>query len=89
MVAVAKNSRDISDVSAEQRSKMKAELLAAVSYYGSQTALAAAAGVKQPSIASAILRGRVSAALARRIHTATKGKIARWQLRPDVFSKHD
>lgn len=58
---------------------------AAISHFGSEAKLAAAAGVSQPAINKAKRAGRVSAVLAVKIETATEGKISRWQLRPDLW----
>lgn len=71
--------------SERQRSMMAAALGAAVSYFGSQGKLADAVGIKQPSIAGAILRGKVSEAIAKLIHDKTRGEIPKWKLRPDKF----
>ena len=73
-------------ITAAMRAGMKAGLDAALAFFdGSQTKMANAVGVKQPSIAGAILRGKVSPALAKKIHTASRGSVPRWTLRPDHF----
>ena len=53
---------------------------------GSETKLASAAGCSQNAIWHAKRVGRVSARMAVRIEDATKGKVARWMLRPDLWS---
>jgi DNA-binding transcriptional regulator YdaS (Cro superfamily) len=60
-------------------------LRAAVIHFGSQAALARAVGIKQPSIAGALLRGKVSPALAIKIHNVSGGAIPKWKLRPDLW----
>lgn len=67
----------------------RSELLSAIDHFGSQSALAKAVGLKQPSISGAVLRGRASARLAQLIHKATRGKHPRWKLRPDLYSAAD
>lgn len=52
---------------------------------GSETKLAAAAGVSQNAIWAAKKAGRVSAQMAVRIEAATGGKVTRSQLRPDLW----
>ncbi|WP_448953046.1 Cro/CI family transcriptional regulator [Labrys neptuniae] len=60
-------------------------LKAAIQQFGSEAKLAAAVGVSQTAINKAKRAYRVSAELAVAIETATKGKIKRQQLRPDLW----
>lgn len=53
---------------------------------GTEAKLASAAGVTQPAIHKAKKTGRVSAELALRIEKATRGRVALWQMRPDLAS---
>jgi len=69
------------------RKKQIEALRAAVAHFGSQGKLARAIGIKQPSVAGALLRGKCSEALAIKIDRATKGKVPKWQLRPDLFQR--
>lgn len=62
-------------------------LQAAISRFGSEAKLGAAAGYSQNAIWSAKRSGRVSAELASAIHEATEGAVPRWQLRPDLWPK--
>jgi DNA-binding transcriptional regulator YdaS (Cro superfamily) len=57
----------------------------AIDQFGSQTQLAAAIGYSQHAVWHAIQRGQVSARMAAAIHKATKGRIRKDQLRPDIF----
>lgn len=57
----------------------------AVAKYGSQAKLAAAAGVAQPTVHKAIKTGRVGVRLAKGIHAATRGRISKSMLRPDLW----
>lgn len=59
----------------------------AIALFGSEAKLAAAVGVKQPSINAAKRANRVSAELAARIHKATNGTVSREELRPDLFGE--
>jgi DNA-binding transcriptional regulator YdaS (Cro superfamily) len=47
--------------------------------------LAAATGYSQHAVWCAVKRNRVSPAMAAAIHKASKGKIKRADLRPDIF----
>jgi DNA-binding transcriptional regulator YdaS (Cro superfamily) len=57
----------------------------AIAKFGTQTALARAAGVPQQAISLATRTGYVSAHLAIAIHRATKGKVGAHLLRPDLW----
>jgi DNA-binding transcriptional regulator YdaS (Cro superfamily) len=57
----------------------------ACSLLGSQDRLAAALGIKSPSISEWRLRGRVPAARCLAIEHLTLGKVTCHDLRPDVF----
>ena len=57
----------------------------AMSLYGSQAALARAAGVSQPVIHEALKTGRVGPRLAMGIERATSGAISKSLLRPDLW----
>jgi DNA-binding transcriptional regulator YdaS (Cro superfamily) len=61
-------------------------LRSAIDHFGSQAKLGAAAGVSQNAIWSAKQKGSVSAELASAIHRATKGRVPRWKLRPDIWN---
>lgn len=57
---------------------------------GSQQALADAVGVKQPSVHHILSEGkRVPAEWCLPVEQATKGKITRHQLRPDLYPVED
>jgi DNA-binding transcriptional regulator YdaS (Cro superfamily) len=66
---------------------MLSALKRAITHFGSQARLAAAIGVRQPSVSGAVRRGRASAALALKIERASKGAIKAAELRPDVFEE--
>lgn len=74
-------------ISKNLKNRMRRALGRAIAHFGSQGKLALAIGVSQPSIAGALLRGKVSPALAESIHKVTLGKVPKWELRPDHFSK--
>lgn len=57
----------------------------AVELAGSQAKLGKAAGVTQNAIWQAMQKGRVTPELAAGIHDATHGRVAKWQLRPDLW----
>lgn len=57
----------------------------ATEHVGSQQALAAALGIKSPSITEWRQRGRVPAERCIAIEQATGGAVTRYDLRPDVF----
>lgn len=57
----------------------------AVEHFGNMSKLAAATGYSQHAVWCAVKRNRVSPAMAVAIHKATKGKIKRADLRPDIF----
>jgi DNA-binding transcriptional regulator YdaS (Cro superfamily) len=57
----------------------------AIAKFGTQSALARAAGVQQQAISLASRTGYVSAHLAIAIHRATKGKVGAHLLRPDLW----
>ena len=65
---------------------MTQALQKAISLVGSQCKLAKKAGVSQPAISQAVQAGRVSARLALKIETATKGAVSKESLCPDIFS---
>lgn len=83
----ASNAKATRNVPAESPHDLRAGLDKAIQHFGSQGKLANAIGVKQPSIAGAVLRGRLSENLAKRIHTATKGEVPKWVTRPDLFKR--
>ncbi len=58
----------------------------AAAIWKSESALARAAGFSQNAIWQARRKGSVSAEMANGIHRATKGKVPRWALRPDLWS---
>lgn len=57
----------------------------AIALFHTQTALAHATGYSQHAIWHALKRGQVSAPMAVAIHKATKGKVRKEELRPDLF----
>ncbi|WP_414468053.1 transcriptional regulator [Methylobacterium currus] len=59
---------------------------AAITLLGSEAKLGAACGVSQAAIWKAKRAKRVSAELAIRIESATKGAVERHRLRPDLWS---
>jgi DNA-binding transcriptional regulator YdaS (Cro superfamily) len=66
-------------------SDVKELLQSAISQFGSEAKLGAAAGYSQNAIWSAKRAGRVSADLAIAIERATNGGVPRWKLRPDLW----
>lgn len=54
-------------------------------FNNSQTALAQAVGVAQPSISKAVKRGKASLSLAIKIESATGGRVTCHELRPDIW----
>lgn len=58
---------------------------AAIDQLGSEAKLGAATGFSQHAIWSAKKKGRVSAEMAAAIDRATDGKVAKHDLRPDLF----
>ena len=62
-------------------------LEAAILQLGSEAKLGAAAGYSQNAIWSAKRAGKVSPEMAAAIDRATMGKVPRWKLRPDLWSK--
>lgn len=52
---------------------------------GSQAALAEKIGFSQRAVSKAINAGRTSAEMAAAIHDFTSGRVAKWELRPDLF----
>lgn len=61
----------------------------AIALFGSETKLASAAGVSQPTINEAKRKGRVGHRLARGIDEATGGKISKSSLRPDIWPPNE
>ncbi len=57
----------------------------AIQVLGTQDALAAALGIKSPSISEWRKRGRVPAERCLAIEAATNGQVTREELRPDIF----
>jgi DNA-binding transcriptional regulator YdaS (Cro superfamily) len=57
----------------------------AVELFKNPTRLAAAIGYSQHAVWSAMKRGQVSPKMAIAIHRATRGKIKKDHLRPDIF----
>ena len=60
----------------------------AIALCGSETALARAAGVSQPTVNEAKHKGRVSPRVALGIDRATGGQIPKSALRPDFWPPH-
>lgn len=57
----------------------------AIKFFGNMNRLADATGYSQHAVWHAVQRGRVSPQMAAAIHKASKGKIKKAELRPDVF----
>lgn len=57
----------------------------AIALFGNMSRLAVATGYSQHAIWHAVKRGQVSPKMAVAIHRATKGKVKKDQLRPDIF----
>jgi DNA-binding transcriptional regulator YdaS (Cro superfamily) len=57
----------------------------AVEHFGNMSRLAAAIDYSQHAVWCAVKRRRVSPAMAAAIHKASRGKIKRADLRPDIF----
>lgn len=62
---------------------------AAIAKFGTETKLAEAAGVSQPTINEAKRSGRVGHRLAAAIDQATEGEISKHDLRPDIWPRGD
>ena len=60
-------------------------LTRAVKHFGNMSKLAVATGYSQHAVWCAVKRNRVSPAMAAAIHKASRGKIKRDELRPDIF----
>ena len=65
--------------------EIEALFVRAVDIAGSETKLAAAAGVSQNAVWSARRNKRVSPVLAVQLEKATAGKVGRWEFRPDLW----
>ena len=61
----------------------------AIAEFGTEAKLAKAAGVTQPAINEAKQKGRVGHRLALGISRATEGRISKYDLRPDIWSRRD
>lgn len=61
------------------------KLREAVALFDTPSALARAIGYSQHAVWHAMKRGQVSPRMALAIHKATKGKIRKDELRPDIF----
>lgn len=59
----------------------------AVAIVGNQSRLAEAIGFSQHAVWHALKRGRVSPQMAIAIHKATKGKVRKEHLRPDIWGE--
>jgi DNA-binding transcriptional regulator YdaS (Cro superfamily) len=57
----------------------------AVQHFGNMSRLAAAIGYSQHAVWCAVQRKQVSPTMAAAIHKATKGKVKKASLRPDLF----
>ena len=75
----------LADIYVDRMSESSLHIEAAVQQFGTQAALADAAGVSQSAIAWALKRGRAGTTLAIAIERATKGKVTRSMLRPDIW----
>ena len=53
--------------------------------FGSEAKLATAMGITQPAICKAKGLKQVSPKMAIRIETVTRGRLRRWQMRPDMW----
>lgn len=83
----ASNAKARRSVPAATPHDLRQGLTKAIEHFGSQGKLAHAIGVKQPSIAGAVLRGRLSRELAERVHDASEGEVPKWVVRPDLFKR--
>ncbi len=68
-------------------SEISEVLLVAIGELGSQAKLGQAAGYSQNAIHHAVKVGRVTGPMAVAIEKATKGKVPRWKLCPDLWPK--
>ena len=75
------------DTVEKHRAVVRAELTKAIGMHGSQGKLGKAIGVSQNAIWNALRQGRVSAELATGLHLATKGKVDKAKVRPDLFQR--
>jgi DNA-binding transcriptional regulator YdaS (Cro superfamily) len=66
---------------------MNAPLDHATQILGTQEALAAALGIKSPSISEWRKRGKVPPERCIAIEQATEGAVTRYELRPDIFGE--
>jgi DNA-binding transcriptional regulator YdaS (Cro superfamily) len=57
----------------------------AIAIIGGTNATARALGIKPPSVSKWLRKGRAPAERCRDIEKLTKGKVTRYELRPDVF----
>ena len=60
-------------------------LIDAIAWFGSESELARRIGYSQSAISKAKRAGRVSAEMAAKIELASRGRIKKIDLRPDVF----
>lgn len=65
--------------------QLKDHIETAVEHFGSQEKLAAAIGCSQQQISYLLKAKSISADMAKKIHDATKGKVSKHVLRPDIF----
>ena len=64
---------------------IKQHIETAVAHFGSQEKLATAMGCSQQQISYLLKAKSISADMAKKIHEATGGKVAKHTLRPDIF----
>ncbi|QBQ56609.1 helix-turn-helix domain-containing protein [Nitrosococcus wardiae] len=68
---------------------MKTPIPKSIEIVGSQTALARSCGVRYQAVQKWIKKGRVPAERVSAIERATKGRITRYELRPDIFGERE
>lgn len=68
---------------------MKTPIQKSIEIVGGQTALARSCGVRYQAVQKWIKKSRVPAARVLDIERATKGRVTRYELRPDIYPKED
>ncbi|MGH8523807.1 MAG: transcriptional regulator, partial [Gammaproteobacteria bacterium] len=64
---------------------MTTALRMAIELLGSQAALARCVGIRPQAVQQWAIKGRVPAARCLSVEQATRGRVSRYDLRPDVF----
>jgi DNA-binding transcriptional regulator YdaS (Cro superfamily) len=75
------------DSSSQLRGLVVETIEKAIEICGGQTALAKALGIKQSAISNWINRGQVPPDRCLAVEVSTRGKVTRYDLRPDVFGE--